>query len=256
MRITVCQLNDDPLLFTRDWAALCQHAVDTNSELVLLPEMPFYPWLASHPDFNLQAWQLAVQAHDSWLERLAELAPAWVLGTRPVERNNQRLNEAFLWHAKTGYTPVHAKHYLPQEEGFWEASWFQRGNADFQVADCADFKVGFTVCTELWFLEKARHYGKQGVHMLANPRATLRSSLEKWLVGGRAAAVVSGAYVLSSNKVSPSHSSLQFGGQAWVVDPDGQVLGLTSPDSPFLTVEIDLQAAQSAKQTYPRYVEE
>jgi len=33
-------------------------------------------------------------------------------------------------------------------------------------------------------------------------------------------------------------------------------LGVTSPGRPFLTVEIDLEVAQNAKHTYPRYVKE
>jgi len=45
-----------------------------------------------------------------------------------------------------------------------------------------------------------------------------------------------------------------LGGQGWIVGPDGQVLGLTSRERAFVTVEIDLREAERAKQTYPRYV--
>jgi N-carbamoylputrescine amidase len=46
----------------------------------------------------------------------------------------------------------------------------------------------------------------------------------------------------------------EFGGQGWVVGPNGQVLASTSREQPFVTVEIDLSEARLAKQTYPRYV--
>lgn len=45
-----------------------------------------------------------------------------------------------------------------------------------------------------------------------------------------------------------------LGGLGWVIDPEGHVLGVTSPKEPFLTVEIDLDLADEAKQTYPRYL--
>jgi len=100
-------------------------------------------------------------------------------------------------------------------------------------------------------MERGRAYGKQGVHLLVTPRATGKPTVEKWLVGGRAAAVVSGAFSLSSNRFS---RSVDLGGQGWVVGPDGQVLAVTSRAQLFLTVSIDLEEAERAKGTYPRYM--
>jgi len=49
--------------------------------------------------------------------------------------------------------------------------------------------------------------------------------------------------------------SIEFGGAGWIIEPEeGSVLGVTSPNKPFLTVEIDLEHAEKAKRTYPRYV--
>ena len=44
------------------------------------------------------------------------------------------------------------------------------------------------------------------------------------------------------------------GGGSWIIDPDGEVLGLTTADEPFLTLDLDLALADLAKKTYPRYV--
>ncbi len=91
--------------------------------------------------------------------------------------------------------------------------------------------------------------------MIVTPRAKERASLEKWLVAGRSAAVVSGAFCLSSNRSGEGRNT-DWGGQGWIIGPDGEVLGLTSKEQPFITVEIDLSEAECAKQTYPRYVGE
>lgn len=73
--------------------------------------------------------------------------------------------------------------------------------------------------------------------------------MKKWLAGGRAAAVVSGCFCLSSNRCEGS-----MGGMGWLLDPDGGILALTSEEEPFITMDIDLTAAEEAKHTYPRYV--
>ena len=165
-----------------------------------------------------------------------------------------RHNEGFSWDMQGGYQPAHRKFYLPDEADFWEASWYQRGEDDFTPLQLGSLRLGFQICTELWFMQRARAYGQQGVHLLLNPRAAGGATRQKWLVGGQAAAVISGAFCLSSNKATPSDSSLWLGGMGWIVSPDGDVLGLTSAEQPYVTVEIDPQEAERAKHTYPRYV--
>jgi predicted amidohydrolase len=254
MKVTVCELNDRPDDFAREWQQLVAHVAARSSDLVLLPEMPFCPWFAAAPAFEPAVWQAAVTAHDAWQERLSELAPAIVLGSRPVNRDGKRLNEGFVRDRQGGYRAVHHKYYLPDEPGFWEASWYDRGAGDFAPIQCGAARVGFQICTELWAMERARLYGKEGVGLIVTPRATGKASLDKWLVGGRAGAVVSGAFSLSSNRVGSAEGGVNFGGRGWIVDPDGEVLGLTSREQPFTTVEIDLDAAERARRTYPRYI--
>jgi N-carbamoylputrescine amidase len=255
MKVTVCELSDEPAELLRDWDRLANHVQSEASDLVLLPEMIFCPWFGWTRQVDPAVWEAAITAHDEWIaERLSELAPAVVLGSRPVNRGGKRLNEGFVWTPAQGYQAAHAKYYLPDEEGFWEASWYQRGEGDFTPIQSGPAQVGFAICTELWFMERARAYGRAGIHLLATPRTTGLKTVEKWLVGGRAAAVVSGAFSASSNRVKGE--KISFGGQGWLISPDGQVLGLTSPAQPFVTVSIDLAEAERAKQTYPRYVVE
>ena len=47
MKVTVCELNDTTQDFEKDWEELVEHCSLNKSELVLLPEMPFYPWIAN-----------------------------------------------------------------------------------------------------------------------------------------------------------------------------------------------------------------
>jgi N-carbamoylputrescine amidase len=256
MKVTVCELNPDPRYFEQDWDHLTAHVKANESQLLLLPEMIFSPWFADSPHFDQETWQEAVDAQKSWEDRLWDLQPSVVLGSRPVNRGDRRLNEAYVWSAETGFRPAHAKAYLPDEDGYWEASWYQTGNGEFNPVEVRGMLIGFMICTDLWFFEHARAFGKQKVQLIACPRATPRETLDKWLAGGQAAAVVSGAYCLSSNHVSHREGRLAMGGQGWVVGPDAEILGVTSQDQKFVTVDIDPQKADRAKKTYPRYVKD
>ncbi len=255
MRVTVCELSNDRSTLEGQWADLISHCRQERSELVLLPEMPFSPWLAATDAVDQSAWMSAVIEHESWRKAFVDLVPRTVLCTDPVVDDGTNYNEAYVWSAVGGYRAAHRKYYLPDEPGFWEARWYQRGSKEFGVIDAGVARIGFLLCTEMWFTEHARSYARQGVEILAVPRATGLESADKWVAGGRAAAVMSGAFCLSSNRGGADASGFVWGGHGWIIEPqEGEVLGATSAEEPFLTIDIDLDVAKHAKTSYPRYV--
>jgi predicted amidohydrolase len=255
MKVTVCELPNEPTALENSWEQLVSHVQTNKSEFVLLPEMPFYPWLAHTREVDAGQWEQAVKAHEAWISRLEELAPASVASTRPVELDGKRQNAGYIWEASRGARTVHAKYYLPDEPGFWEASWYERGDGDFSLENTSKGVAGFLICTEIWFNFRARKYGRQGMQLLLCPRATPNPTAPKWVAGGQAAAVVSGAFCLSSNLAGTTPQGGDYAGVGWIIEPgEGKVLGLTSPAQPFLTLDIDLKEADRAKKTYPRYV--
>jgi N-carbamoylputrescine amidase len=65
------------------------------------------------------------------------------------------------------------------------------------------------------------------------------------------AAVRSGAFSLSSNRVDPTGAC---GGVGWIIDPHGTILAQTSANAPFATLNIDLSASAATRDDYPRYI--
>ena len=250
MKVTVCEMPDGRSEFERAWEGLTRHVERESSDLVLLPEMTFYGWFCSAPKFDPKVWKEAVADHSRWTERLGELGAPVVLGSKPVDEGRKRLNEGFVW-TRRGMKAVHHKNYLPNEGGFYEASWYQRGDRTFTPFQASGWKSGFMICSDLWSMASARSFGKKGVGLIAVPRCTPEASAEKWVAGGKVAAVLAGAYCLSSNRAG-ARGEIRFAGRGWVIDPDGRVLGLTSEGNPFVTVEIDQDTALKAKGTYPR----
>ncbi len=253
MRITVCQLTNIGGILPEEWDALAHHVAENESDLLLLPEMPFSRWLAAEFTVVPEQWLEAVERAEEWIALLPDIAPTMVAGTRPAVTNGSNRNVGYLVDG-SGQKDVHQKHYLPNESGFWERRWYDPAPADFATFAAGDATAGMLICTEVWFFEHARQYGHEGVDLLLIPRATPHSSIDVWLSGGRSASMVSGAFSASSNLYRARGGPADLGGLAWVTDPYGRILAMTDTAEPFATVEIDLELARAAKDTYPRYV--
>ncbi len=257
MKVTVCEL---PSTWTQSdiyWKRLIQHLEKEFSDLVVLPEMPFFEWITKSNSVDPILWKKAVTAHDKWIKRLYELPATMAIASRPVIEKGKHLNRGFIFTREKGIVPVHDKYYLPDEPGYYEASWYERGEDNFNIIHTNGIKIGFLICTEIWFTQRARQYANQGIDILVCPRATPKTKVDIWITGGKAAAIVSGAYCLSSNYNGPNTSDEDFGGTGWIIEPErGDVLSTTCADQNFITLDIDIKNAQNAKSTYPRYVKD
>jgi predicted amidohydrolase len=251
MRVTVCELPHEPESLASAWAGLCRHTVQNESELVLLPEFATVDpvWEAEH--FSAAHWSAVEALSDAWLERLGELRATYVVGSRPVSVDGRRLNQGYMWSAGKGLAPLRSKYFLPAEPGNWESSWFERGDSAFPVFRAGALSFGLNICTELWALETYASYAALGVHAILSPRATAAATTAKWLSAGLVAAVRSGAFSVSSNRVDPTGAC---GGVGWIIGPDGEIRATTSSATPFATVDIDLAASTAARKSYPRYI--
>ena len=105
------------------------------------------------------------------------------------------------------------------------------------------------------FIEEARRYATLGASVIAVPRATSGTSDKLWKQVLSTMALLSGCFVLSSNRVtSPEHrnnDTQSFNGEGWAINPLGEIIAETSSESPFVTVALDLNMVQKARQEYP-----
>ncbi len=251
MRATVVELPHEPAALQEAWSALCRHTANASSELLLLPELAFVEPLWEQARFDAARAVSAVALSDAWLRRLPELGVPTVIGARPVHDCGRFSIEAFRWEDRTGAVALRRKYFLPNEPGAWEARWFERGEAVFPAFRAGELTFGLNVCSELWALETYGSYLEKGVKAILAPRATAAATIDKWLALGRVAAVRSGAYCLSSNRVDPAGTC---GGVGWIIDPDGSLLAATSSVEPFATRDLDLTAPTAARATYPRSI--
>jgi N-carbamoylputrescine amidase len=248
VRVTVCELPHEPGALAAAWAGLCQHTSRHRSELVLLPEFALVEPVWEAELFDQAGWAAALARSDVWLQRLPELGAGHVVGTRPAGIDGRPFNQGYIWSAAGGLTPLRRKYFLPDEPGGRETRWFDRGDPAFPAFHAGALTFGLNICSELWALETYAAYAGQGVQVILSPRATAAATAAKWLSVGVVAAVRSGAFSVSSNRVDPTGAC---GGTGWIVSPHGQILATTSPESPFATIDIDLAASAAARVGYP-----
>ncbi|WBV58024.1 carbon-nitrogen hydrolase family protein [Chryseobacterium daecheongense] len=255
MNVTVCELSNDRKEFLEDWRELQIYLNQNKTDLLLLPEMPFYSWFVNSKEVSEDVQQKSVEQHQLWLKEVEKLEAKYIVYSAPETVGTKFYNTAFVFQKGKGHRKIHTKALFPEEDHFWEESWFDReDNISFETVQLDDLRIGVLMCTELWFTERARQYGKQNADLLLCPRATGKSSVEQWLTIGRASAIISGAYCLSSNRSGQS-AEFDWGGTGWIIEPmTGNLLESTTPERKFVTHSIDLKKTAQAKKEYPLYV--
>jgi len=236
------------------WRELKNSVIAASPDILVTNELPFGPWLADSAVFSEHGALLSVSAHEKGIEELIDLHLPAVISSRPTWNRTRLANEAFV--LENGIVrPLHRKQYFPNETGWFETEWYAGDDSGFKLSDVLGIKVGVLLCTEAMFNEHARAYGKAGASLIVIPRAS-GAEIESWKIAGAMAALVSGAYVVSSNRVGRSKSGTQFGGGGFAYAPQGRLMEVTSSSSPLQTLNLDPEASASAQREYPCYVPE
>jgi N-carbamoylputrescine amidase len=105
------------------------------------------------------------------------------------------------------------------------------------------------------FNEHARAYGKQQASLIVIPRAS-GTNIESWKIAGAMASLVSGAFIVSSNRVGSSRGGTQFGGGGFAYAPQGRLLAMTNPAVPAQIFDLDPEIPPRVQCDYPCYVPE
>src|SRR6185503_17792965 len=153
------------------------------------PELAGVDSFWTSPTFNEAVWRQAAATHATLEEHLRPIAAKRIVGTRAVAEGAKRWNETFLWTPGRGLVRGRAKALLPQQEGGWEETWFDRGSQ---------------------YPEAARGLGQSGVQVIAAPRAT--GGHPRWEVASRMTAIAAGAFVATANR-----RGARLAGGSWIV---------------------------------------
>jgi N-carbamoylputrescine amidase len=245
--IATCDFPDRTDQAAGMWQRLAAEFDKSPVELLVLPELAGVDSFWTSPTFDEAVWRQAVATHEMIEQHLRPIGARRIVGTHAVAEGARRWNETFLWTPERGLVRGRAKAMLPQQEGGWEETWFDRGSQYPEAVRDGEFCFGEMVCTELMVSTAARGLGQSGVQVIAAPRAT--GGHPRWEVASRMAAIAAGAFVVTANR-----RGARLAGGSWIVAPDGDILARTNLNAPIVTLEVDLALVASARLTYPRNV--
>jgi N-carbamoylputrescine amidase len=254
MRIAFVEWPDALSTADAQWDELKDSVNAVGASLLITNELPFGPWLADSAVFSEDEAHLSLRAHEKGLEGLIDLALPAVISSRPVWNGKRLANEAFVLE-NGAVRPLHRKQYFPNEPGWFESEWYSGDGSGFGVTEILGIKVGVLLCTEAMFSEHAWGYGKQAASLIVIPRAS-GVNIQSWTIAGAMASLVSGAYVVSSNRVGLSRGRTLFGGIGFAYAPHGDLLAMTATANPVQTLELDPKMPRLARLEYPCYVPE
>lgn len=254
MRIGFVEWPEGLLARGEQWDWVRESVCTLQPHILVTNELPFGPWLAENAFFCKDEAQLSIRAHEEGLEALVEVDIPAVISSRPVWNGERLVNEAFVLE-NGAVRPLHRKQYFPNEPGWFESEWYSGDCSGFHVAEILGTRIGVLLCTEAMFNERARAYGRQQASLIVIPRAS-GLNIESWKTAGAMASLVSGSYVVSSNRFGCSRNGTRFGGGGFAYAPQAHLLGTTSHAKPVRTFDLDPNIPAIAQREYPCYVAE
>jgi predicted amidohydrolase len=247
MKISTADFPDEIDRYESALEIISRHVEDQKPDLLVLPEMPFTPWVFHTHTFDQTVWDNAVDTHAEWLDRFARDISVPLISSRPTNVDGKRLNQAFYLDIDRKIHPLRSKYYLPNDFPAVEAPWFDVGDKPGEVFDLAGHRIGVQLCSELMYAETPRLIGENGASIIIQARAT--GGNPRWRAASILAAVTSGAFVIGANRHSVERD--WFTGGSWIYSPDGELLTETNSDTPIKTFEIDIAQSKAARSEYP-----
>ncbi len=254
LRIAFVEWPEDLSTDHPKWPELRNSVRELRPDILLTNELPFGAWIAEGAVFSEDEARNSIRAHEKGLDGLVGLDLPAVISSRPVWSGKRLANEAFVVEDRT-VRALHRKQYFPNEPGWFESEWYAGDDSGFATAEVLGIRIGVLLCTEAMFNERARAYGREEASLIVIPRAS-GMDIESWKIAGAMAALVSGAYVGSSNRVGVGKGGARFGGGGYAYAPHGRLLAVTDATHPVQVFELDPSVAEAAQREYPCYVPE
>ena len=210
----------------------------------------------------------------SWEEDLAFWASIAkenhvVLVTSLFERRTAGLyhNTAVVFEKDGRVAGKYRKMHIPDDPGFYEKFYFTPGDLGFEPIETSVGKLGVLICWDQWYPEASRLMTLKGAELLIYPTAIgwfeedsieeKSRQLDSWITIQRSHAIANGVPVVSVNRVgfekdsSGVMSGIQFWGNSFVCDPQGQILVQATTEDKIIYSEINHERTKEVRDIWP-----
>jgi predicted amidohydrolase len=249
--ITEVFFNDRKGIALRDHLT---RAVDQGADVAVLPELPLSAWAPfSKVVHDEDAEPDGGPRQETMCQAAADVGIALVGGAIIRDADSgTRYNTALLYAADGSCIARYRKVHLPEEEGYWETSHYEPGDQGPEVIGGLPMKVGLQICSDVNRPQGFQLLAAQGAQVIFAPRATPPETYDRWRLILRANAIMTGAYVISTNRPRPERGA-SIGGPSIAIAPTGEVIAETT--DPVCVVETDPAVVTEAGAEYPGYLE-
>ena len=227
-------------------------AADRGVDLAVLPELPLNPWSPATKQVREEdAEPMDGERVLAQSEAAAEAGIGLIGGIIHRAEDGRRTSRALAFDNTGGIVATYEKLHLPDEEGFWEPSHYDVGDAPPRRIDAFGLPIGIQLCSDNNRPEGTHLLGAQGVVAMINPRSTEEATYQRWKTVWIANALTSCCYVLSVNRPEPEQGVL-IGGPSVAIGPRGEVLVETTDRMAIVT--LDTSVVHAARRGYPGYL--
>jgi predicted amidohydrolase len=222
-----------------------------GAELALLPELGLDPWVPCSRTASDDDAESPGGRREAMLRDAARTAGIAVVGGVIVREAGVRRNTALFVDADGSIVASYAKVHVPQEPGFWERDHYADGDVMAAPFEHRGLRYGLQICSDIMRPVGVETLAARGAQVVLHPRATEPDTWDSWRCVMRAAALVSGCWVLSVNRPR-GEGGTPLGGPSCAIAPDGTIVVESTETIAMATVETDL--VTRAETDYPGYL--
>ena len=234
---------------------LLGRARDNRADVAVLPELwsTSYIWLQGDEyegerDISALAEELENGPTGRFLGEQARQKDLWlVAGTMPELQGEDVYNTCAVFDPEGQLVHTYRKTHLI--DLMQEPEHFTAGR-QCSTFDINGVTAGAIICYDVRFPELARSLAVQGAKIIFIPAQWPQPRIGHWETLIRARALENQCFVIGCNRLGESGNDI-FVGHSLAVGPQGETLALAGPDCTFVTVDIDLERVQRARQFMP-----
>jgi len=263
---TAC--SPDPAENLEKAAQKVQEAARAGAQIICLQELFRSQYFCRKEDADL--FDLAEPIPGESTAVMAKLAKehSVVIVASLFEKRAEGLyhNTAAILDADGEMLGIYRKMHIPDDPLYYEKFYFTPGDLGFRAWDTRYGRIGVLVCWDQWYPEGARLTAMQGANILFYPTAIGwhpgekaeygPRQLDAWRTIQRSHAIANGIYVAAVNRVGfeqgPDDTGIEFWGNSFLADPQGQVLAQASVDQEEILVhECDPREMDTVRRNWP-----
>jgi len=226
-------------------------AAEAGAQLIIFPEVALDRFFPQHERFE-RAAELASTVPGPVANQFAAKAKqhglVTVMNLYETDGQGRYYDSSPVYDADGTLLGVTRMIHITDYACFHEKTYYHPGDHGAPVYQTRIGRVGVAICYDRHYPEYTRALGIQGAELVAIPQA---GAIGEWPEGlfeaeVRTAAFQNGYYAALCNRVG-QEERLAFGGESFVVDPEGQVLARANATTDeLLLADLDLSSCETS----------